>query len=62
MTLEDRFAILDTIGICANAWDTHDPDAWVACFTEDGVFDTCITGDPTPIGTASGRASPRALW
>ena len=31
MSAEDRFAILDVIGVCAHAWDTHDPDGWVSC-------------------------------
>jgi hypothetical protein len=61
MTLEDRFAILDMIGSYSNAWDTQDADAWIACFTEDGAMDTCVTGDPTPSGTALGHASLRKV-
>ena len=39
MSADDRLAILDMIGRYSQAWDEKDADAYVALFTDDGVFE-----------------------
>ena len=39
MSADDRLAILDMIGRYSQAWDEKDADAYVALYTDDGVFE-----------------------
>jgi uncharacterized protein (TIGR02246 family) len=46
-SVEDRFAISDLFVRYANALDTGDVEAIVACFTEDGSMESPVTGTHT---------------
>jgi hypothetical protein len=59
MSLQDRFEIVEMLGVYANAWDGKDPDAWAACFAEDGSMDIVREGDARP--PAVGRESLRKM-
>jgi hypothetical protein len=59
MSLQDRFDIIEMLGVYANAWDAKDADAWAACFTEDGAMDIWRGGEGGP--PARGRDSLRKV-
>ena len=39
LTMEDKFEIVELSARFENAYDAQDVDAWLAAWTEDGVFD-----------------------
>jgi ketosteroid isomerase-like protein len=59
--LEDERAVLKTLHAYGHAIDYGDEDAWVDCFTEDGVFDVRARLSHQPNRLVSGRDELRAF-
>ena len=55
LTADDRWEIHELIARYNRAVDGGDPDAWVATFTPDGVFESLL------VGTHAGHAELRAF-
>lgn len=58
--VEDERAILDTLHEYHHAIGNHEREAWLDCFTEDGVFASCKP-DGTSVFELRGRTE-RAAW
>ncbi len=58
MNIEDRLAILETIGRYSYAYDGRDADAYAALFTEDAVFEV-YAGRDHPLVHKEGRDTIR---
>jgi ketosteroid isomerase-like protein len=59
--LTDREAIADQVARYAHAFDSHDIEAWVALFTEDGVFEVRLTESDEPYVRLEGAEQLRAF-
>jgi uncharacterized protein (TIGR02246 family) len=61
ISIEDRLAIEQAIYRYAHAYDDLDAAGFADVFTDDGVFETVLTGREEPLARVSGAAELRAF-